>query len=78
MRAAVPLSADMNCRRPMSSAICLVPNGIMHTAMWGRLPRFKLEVCGVLQSPIMLQCMSSFMAQSGHGPTTSFTRGGLL
>lgn len=65
-------SAEMNCRRLMSIAICPVPTGFMPAAIWGQEYHTRTLGLCLLQGPvvkrlaILLHCVRPFMALSGH------------
>ena len=59
----------MNCRLPMSMAICPVPDGIMSATMWGRISRLIWRVCdqprrgpAAKRFAAFLRCETSLMA----------------
>ncbi len=54
--------AAINSRLPTQIVIWPFPKGIMPAAMRGRISRPNRQVCGLLHSPIMLQCMSPVLA----------------
>jgi hypothetical protein len=56
-RARISIAA-FRCRLPLGPS----PNGIMPAAIWGRISRFKIEVCDLLQGDQAVSCWSKFVA----------------